>query len=200
MEINKKKSENTIPNIWTAQENLIHFHRILSAGLGVLIALLLVFTLIIGFRDPIVVVKSTADQEFYSSSRSPISIEKKDVENITRRFLNALYVWPEFNGPSLAKEIVPYMEDALVGKIIETQVQKYGKDFKGKKLAQEIAFVTVEVLEDRVVCIFDRILKIEGVPLVIPTEVTLSMLRGGNTRANPMGVFVSGILEHEGTK
>lgn len=195
-----EKSKNTIPNIWTAQENLIHFHRMLSAGLGGLIAILLILTVIIGFRDPIVVVKSAAEQEFYPSSRSPVSIEKQDVENITRRFLDALYVWTEFNGQTLSKEIVPYMEEALVGKIVETQTQKYGKDFKGKKLAQEIAFVKIEVLEDRVVCSFDRILKIEGVPLVIPTQVTLSMLRGSSTRANPMGVFVSGILEHEGAK
>ena len=195
-----EKIKNTVPNIWTAQENLIHFHRMLSAGLGGLIVILLILTVVIVFRDPIVVVKSEVEQEFYSSARAPISIEKKDIENVTRRFLDALYVWPEFNGQALAKEIVPYMEDSLVGKVIETQTQKYGKDFKGKKLAQEIAFVKVEILEDRVVCTFDRILKIEGIPLVIPTEVTLSMLRGSGTRINPLGVVVSGILEHEGAK
>ena len=195
-----EKSKNTIPNIWTAQENLIHFYRVLSIGLGVLALVLLVVAVTFGFRDPIVVVKSATEQEFFPSARAPVSIEKKDVENITRRFLNALYVWSEFNGQALAKEITPYAEEALVGKIVETQTLKYGKDFKGKKLAQEISFVSIEVLEDRVVCSFDRILKIEEIPLVIPTKVTLSMLRGSSTRENPMGVFVSGILENEGAK
>jgi hypothetical protein len=195
-----EKSKNTIPNIWAAQENLIHFYRVLSAGLGGLAIVLLAVAVAFGFRDPIVVVKSKGEQEFFVSRRAPVSIEKKDVENIARRFLDALYVWPEFNGQALAKEIVPYAEEALVRKIIETQALKYGRDFKGKKLAQEISFVKVEVLEDRVVCSFDRILKIEGIPLVIPTEVTLSMLRGSSTRENPMGVFVSGILENEGAK
>ncbi|MBX2994081.1 MAG: hypothetical protein KF681_04650 [Bdellovibrionaceae bacterium] len=195
-----EKSKNTIPNIWTAQENLIHFYRLLSAGLGGLAVILLVVAVAFGFRDPIVVVKSDDAQEFFVSRRAPVSIEKKDVENITRRFLDALYVWPEFNGQALAKEIAPYAEEALVGKIVETQALKYGKDFKGKKLAQELSFVKVDVLEDRVICTFDRILKIEGIPLVIPTEVTLSMLRGSSTRENPMGVFVSGILENEGAK
>lgn len=195
-----EKSKNTIPNIWTAQENLIHFYRVLSAGLGGLAVILLVVAVAFGFRDPIVVVKSKEAQEFFVSRRAPVSIEKKDVENITRRFLSGLYVWPEFNGQALAKEIAPYAEEALVGKIVETQALKYGKDFKGKRLAQEISFVKVDVLEDRVVCTFDRILKIEGIPLVIPTEVTLSMLRGSATRENPMGIFVSGILENEGAK
>ncbi|MBX3033547.1 MAG: hypothetical protein KF865_06440 [Bdellovibrionaceae bacterium] len=195
-----EKSKNTIPNIWTAQENLIHFYRLLSIGLAGIAIGMAVIAGILGFQDPIVVVKSEEAQEFFNSRRAPVSIEKKDVESITRRFLDALYVWPEFNGQALAKEIAPYAEDALVGKIVETQALKYGKDFKGKKLAQEISFVKVDVLEDRVVCTFDRILKIEGIPLVIPTEVTLSMLRGSSTRENPMGVFVSGILENEGAK
>lgn len=195
-----EKSKNTIPNIWTAQENLIYFYRLLSIGLAGIAIGMAVIAGILGFRDPIVVVKSEEAQEFFVSRRAPVSIEKKDVESITRRFLDALYVWPEFSGQALAKEIAPYAEEALVGKIVETQALKYGKDFKGKKLAQEISFVKVDVLEDRVVCTFDRILKIEGIPLVIPTEVTLSMLRGSSTRENPMGVFVSGILENEGAK
>lgn len=195
-----ERSKNTIPNIWTAQENLIHFYRVICVALGGLAVILLVVAVAFGFRDPIVVVKSQSEQEFFVSLRAPVSIEKKDVEKVTRRFLDALYVWPEFSAQALTKEITPYAEEALVEKIIEKQALKYGKDFKGKKLAQEITFVSVEVLEDRVVCSFDRILKIEGIPLVIPTEVTLSMLRGNSTRENPMGVFVSGILENEGAK
>lgn len=195
-----EKSKNTIPNIWAAQENLIHFYKVLSAGLGALALVLLMVASALGFRDPIVVVRSATGQEFYPSTRGPVSLEKGDVENITRRFLSALYVWTEFSGQSLAKDIAPYAEEALVGKIIESQSAKYAKVFKGKRLAQEISFVKVTVLEDRVVCSFDRILKVEGVPLVIPTELTLSMLQGGPTPQNPMGVFVSGILENEAAK
>lgn len=195
-----EKSKNTIPNIWAAQENLIHFYKVLSAGLGALAFVSLMVAGALGFRDPIVVIRSTMGQEFYPSTRGPVSIEKSDVENITRRFLSALYVWTDFNGQALAKDIAPYAEEALVGKIIESQSAKYAKVFKGKKLAQEISFVKVTVLEDRVVCAFDRILKVDGIPLVIPTELTLSMLQGSPTQQNPMGVFVSGILENEAAK
>lgn len=198
--MNKTKVENSVPNIWTAQENLIHFYRMVAVGLAALAAVLLVLSIVISFRDPIVVIRSSDNQEFHPSSRAPVSIERKDVENITRRFLSVLYVWSEFNAQTLAKDLVPYVEDALVAKVVEAQAQKFGKDFKGKKLAQEITFVSVDVQEDRVVCTFDRILKIEGIPLVIPTEVTLSMLRGSSTKENPMGVFVSGIMENEGAK
>lgn len=194
------KSKNTIPNIWTAQENMIHFYRILSLGLGALAIISLVVSVAASFRDPIVVLKSGMSQEYHHSQRAAVAIEKADVERMTRKFLEALYVWPEFNRQALAKEITPYVEDALVEKIVETQASKYGKDFKGKKLSQEIIFVKVDVFDDRVVCTFDRVLKIENIPLVIPTQVTLSMLQGGPTRLNPMGVFISGIIENEGSK
>lgn len=194
------KSKNTMPNIWIAQENRIHLYRVLALGFSFLTIMLLIILVIAIFRDPIVVLKSSDGQEFYPSHRASASIEKRDVEVISRRFLNALYVWTDFNSQSIGKDINPYVEDTLAEKVVETQSHKYGKDFKDKRLAQEIAFVKITVLDDRVECIFDRILKIEGIPLIIPTEVTLSMLRGNPTRINPMGVFISGIIENEGSK
>lgn len=192
--------ENSIPNIWKAQENMIRFYKLLSIGLGGVVLLLLVFVLAAFFRDPIVVVKNGAVQEFYPSKRTKTAIEKADVEAFSKRFLTALYVWSEFNGQKVAREIAPLVEEALIPKIVDAQTQKYGKQFKDKKLSQAITFVNVEVLDDRVVCRFDRVLKIEGIPLVIPTEVSLAMLQGSQTELNPMGIYVSGIAERDGAK
>lgn len=192
--------ENSIPNIWKAQENLIRFYKLLSIGLGSVVLLLVVFVMLAFFRDPIVVVKDGAMQEFYPSKRARAEVQKADVEAFSKRFLTALYVWPEFNGEKLAREIGPLAEDALVGKILDAQAQKYGKQFKDKKLSQAITFVKVEVQDDRVLCRFDRVLKIEGIPLVIPTEVSLAMLQGSQTDMNPMGIYVSGITERDGAK
>lgn len=195
-----ENKQNTVPNIWTAQENLLHFYRVLTAGLGLLAVLMLILTAVVYFRDPIVVVKAAAKHEFYPSSRGQVSVEKIDVEEFTKQFLEALYVWPSFNEGALVKEISPFAEDGLVSKIIDAQVAKYGKTLKDKKLEQSLAFVKINVLEDRVTARFLRILLIEGIPLTVPTEVTISMVQGTATRANPMGIFVSGVMEHEGAK
>ena len=194
------KEENSIPNIWKSQENLIRFYKLLSIGLGAVTVLLLVFMAAMFFRDPIVVVKDAGTQEFYPSKRAKAQLEKPDVEAFSKRFLTALYVWSGFSGEKLRKEISSLAEDALVPKVVDSQMQKYGKEFKDKKLAQAITFVSVEVLEDRVVCRFDRVLKIEGISLVIPTEVTLSLLQGNQTALNPMGIYVAGITERDGAK
>lgn len=194
------KNQNSIPNIWTAQQNLLHFYKVLTVGLGLLAVLMSVFIGIIYFRDPIVVVKASARQEFYPSVRGQAKVEKVDVEDFTKQFLAALYVWSDFNENTLAKEITAFAEDGLISKVIDAQTAKYGKLLKGKRIEQSIAFVKVKVLDDHVQANFLRVLLIEGIPLTVPTEITISMIQGTPTRQNPMGIYVSGIIEREGAK
>ena len=193
-------NKNSIPNIWAAQEKVLHLFKFLSLGLGTIGIFILMILVVQTFRNPIVIVRSNGEQEFYPTERKRASLEKGDVEAFTKRFLASLYVWNDFNGSKIAHEIAPFAEEGLVQKVVDTQNQKFSKELKGKHLAQAITFVSVEVFDDRVVSRFDRVLKIEGIPLIIPTEVTLSMIQGEPTRLNPMGVYVSGITENENAK
>lgn len=196
----KEKLKNTIPNIWASQENLIYFYKVVASGLALLVLFMLALNVMVSFQNPIVIMKDSVKMEFYPSERSPTEIGKKEVEAFTKKFLAALYVWPQFQEDLLAKEIYPFAENSLVEKFVNAQSSKLGKELKSKKLAQAITFIDVQVKEDKVLCRFDRVLKIEGLPLVIPTEVTLSMIQGSSTRLNPMGIYVSGIMEHEGKR
>ena len=193
-------NKNSIPNIWTAQEKVLHLYRLFSLGLGSLSALLVVVLIVQSFRNPVVVVRSNGEQEFYPTERKAAPLEKGDIEAFTKRFLASVYVWSDFNGQTLAHEIAPFAEDGLAQKVIDGQGQKYAKELKGKHLAQAITFVSVEVFDDRVIAKFDRVLKIEGIPLIIPSEVTLSMVQSDPTRLNPMGIYVSGITENDHAK
>jgi len=193
-------NKNSIPNIWTAQEKVLHVYKLLSLGLGIFALLIMVIYLVQSFRNPIVVVRSGSVQEFYPTERKRAPLEKTDVEAFSKNFLASLYVWDDFSGEKLAREIAPFAETGLVQKVIDAQTQKYVKELKGKRIQQAITFVRVDVMDDRVVCRFDRVLKIEGIPLIIPTNVTLSMIQGDPTRMNPMGIYVSGIAESENAK
>ncbi len=195
-----KKTENNVPNIWIAQENVIQFYKVVSACLGVLVLGLSVTLIASYFRDPIVVVKTNSETEFYPSTRAKTAIGKSEVTQFTKQFIAALYVWPQFETETLKKEVSVYLEDELLEKLMAAQVQRYVKELKNKKMSQAVTSIEVEVLPDKVVARFDRLLKIEGVPLVIPTELNISMIEGPRTRLNPMGIYISGILEHEGTK
>lgn len=195
-----KKTENNVPNIWTAQENVIQFYKVVSATLGVVVIGLGVALLISNFRDPIVVIKNDAEIEFYPSARQKTVVGKNEVTQFTKQFIAALYVWPEFNADSLKKEVSTYIEEDLLEKLMNAQIQRYVKELKNKKMSQAVTSIEIEVMSDKVVAKFDRLLKIEGVPVVIPTELNISMIQGPSTRVNPMGIYISGIIEHEGAK
>jgi hypothetical protein len=196
----ENKTENTVPNIWEAQENTIYLYKIISLTLGAVLVSALGFIAISYFKNPIVIVQSPDKIEYYPSLRKTIEVGKPEVESFTKEFLTALYVWPDYNADRLKKEIAPFVEEELLGKLIDAQNQKYEKDLKGKKLSQAITFIEIEVLGDKVVARFDRILKLEGVPLVVPTEITLNMLKGSSSHPNPMGIYITGVTENEGAK
>lgn len=193
-------NKNSIPNIWAAQEKVAHTYKLVSFGLAGFVALLIVGMLAMGLQNPIVVVRTHGGQEFYPTERKRAPIEKADVEEFTKNFLASLYVWREFNGERIAHTVASFADRALVAKVVDAQSQKYVKELKGKKIAQAITFLEVDVQDTKVVCRFDRVLKIEGIPLVIPAEVTLAMEQGEPTRLNPMGIYVTGILENENAK
>jgi hypothetical protein len=194
------KETTKLANVWSAQENQIHFYKMMSIGLGALALFVLIFTVMAYFRDPIVVVRTRVAQEFYGVNRTEVKIGKSEIEDFVYQYLKALYVWESFDPIRIAAEIRPFSNDGLVQKIMETQTRKFGKVHE-KKIAQDLAFVKVHVSDDHVTATFLRILTVEGIPLVVPTELTFSLIEGRRTRFNPMGVYVSGITESEnGTK
>lgn len=195
----KEKKENTVSNIWTAQENLIHFYKVISLGLGALVAIVFIFALIAYFKDPIVVIQNTSGQEFYPAARKSVTVKAEDVEAFVLDYLKSLYIWDRFDPKKLSDEISPFSEEGLVPKLMDGQIQKFGKN-QDKKLSQDLSFVSVKILKDRVICSFMRVLKIEGIPLVVPTELTLSLVEGSRTRSNPKGIYISGIIENERAK
>lgn len=192
--------KNSVPNIWSAQENVIRTYKMTSLGLGAVVIILILGLIAQMYQNPVVVVRSGSDQEFYIGQRQPVAIGKPEVEAFTRNFLKELFEWDVFNGDLLGRTLSPFVSAALTDKIVGAQQQRYVKDLKGKKVAQSIASVVVDVQDTKVVCRLDRILRIEGVPLVIPTEITLTMEQGPKTRLNRMGIYITGILENTSAK
>lgn len=195
-----RSSENSVPNIWKAQENAIHLYKIAIMTLVAALTVSFMFLVMNYFRNPLVIVKSEQEIEYYPTQRRPIEIGKPEIELFTKEFLKSLYVWTDYNTERIKKDIAPYVESELSTKLMDGQSQKYEKDLKGKKLSQAITFVDVDVLNDKVIAHFDRVIKIEGIPLIMPTELTLTMVKGTPTALNPMGVYITGVEEHEGSK
>ena len=194
------QTKKSVPNIWASQENLIRILKLATMSLGALVVALIIAIVAVSLRPPLVVVDKLGHHDFYPASHENVQLTPEDIATFSKGFLDALYVWSDFAAGTLRSSVSPFVDADLLEKIVDAQSSRYSKELKGKKLEEALTFVKVDVLSDRVVCHMDRVLKINGLPLVIPTELSLSMIQGAKTRINPMGIYIVGITEHEGAR
>ena len=61
-----------------------------------------------------------------------------------------------------------------------------------------MAGISVQVTKESTIAIFDVVLRVDDIPLIVPTQVALQLVKGVPTEWNPMGLYVNNITIHEG--
>jgi hypothetical protein len=179
---------------------MLQLHRVINWVVGGVGAALILVIVIMAFQSPLVVVMRGDDKNYYQSARKSDSITEKDVEKFVRDFLEQMFDWNRLQPEVILRQISPLVTSGLSDRIKQELIQRAEKDFKGKNLSEAIANIQVQVTDKNVVASFDKVLRIDGFPLVIPTEISFNIIRGSPTRWNPMGLYVNGLVEHEGPK
>ncbi len=179
---------------------MLHLHRILNAVAGGVVAILIIVIVVMSFQSPLVIVTDGFDKHYHQTERKADSITEKDVENFVRDFMDQLFNWDQLAPEVILRQVSPLVTSGLLDRIRLELSQKVEKDFKGKTLSQEIVRIKIQVTSKEVIASFEKVLKINGVSLVIPTQMAFNIIRGSSTRWNPMGLYVNGLIEHEGTK
>ncbi|MBX3034589.1 MAG: hypothetical protein KF865_11750 [Bdellovibrionaceae bacterium] len=179
---------------------MLHLHRVLNAVAGGVVAVLIIVIVVMSFQSPLVIVTDGFDKHYRQTERKADSITEKDVENFVREFMDQLFTWEKLSPEVILRQVSPLVTSGLLDRISLELSQKAEKDFKGKTLSQEIVGVSIKVTPKEVIASFDKVLKINGVSIVIPSQMSFNIIRGGSTRWNPMGLYVNGLIEHEGTR
>ncbi len=177
---------------------MLHLHRALNFAVGGVVAILIGVIIVMSFQSPLVILMSGHEKRYYQTERKQDSITERDVENFVRDFLEQLFTWDQLAPEVIIRQVSPLVTSGLLDRIRQELIQKTEKDFKGKTLSQGIVGVKIKVTPKEVIASFDKVLKINGVPLVIPTQMAFNIIGGGSTRWNPMGLYVNGLVEHEG--
>ena len=166
---------------------------------GVIVALIIAL-MVMALQPPLVVVVNGQDRRHYQSERKPESITEHEVEWFVRDFLEQMFNWNSLSPEVILKQVAPFVTDGLGNKIRQELTLRAEKDFKGKNLSEGITNIQVQVTEKSVLASFDKVLRINGLPLVVPTQMEFNIIRGSSTRANPIGLYVNGLIEHDGAK
>ncbi len=151
-------------------------------------------------QNPLVIVLEGNSKRYAQSTRRNDSITEQDVENFVREFLQQMFIWEILSPDTILRQVSPLATEGLLDRVKQELLKQSEKNFKGKTLSQAIANVKVTVTDKNVIATFDKVLRIDGVPLVIPSEIAFGITRGSQTRWNPMGLYVNGLVEREGAK
>lgn len=175
-----------------------HIMKILCTGQIVVIVLLVSLCFFMRDDTPIVVTKNGQNSLYSFGEREVIQITKNNIKDFIQKYIFLRYEWGgELNVKEVVKRLEPLTTDGFKRKTAILLDGLRTKDFKGKSLDQGHTLPRVVVNDKSTTASFDRVLRINGVSLVIPTQISFSLVKGEKTVWNELGLYVNGTTIHE---
>lgn len=176
----------------------LQFFKLLSFLGAASVVLCLIITIGGAFSNPTVIIKSKLENCFVEANRASIEITNDDISRFVQNWIVNRYEWQTLNEDQLIRNISPFTTNGLLSKIQEQFRTGAEKEFKDKAVSQYVSKnIRVDLTDNKVVATFDRILRVSGVPLIDPAQMSFTLVKGTKTKLNPLGIYVNGITEHK---
>lgn len=159
--------------------------------------------------NPVVVTESCGEKTFFEGKREKLKITDEDVTTFIERWVTLRYSWSEFNAEKIIKAIAPLTTDGLQERLKDLLGKKAPANakagtttqatpaLKDQQIAEHVAELQVTLSDHEAVAAFDRIVRINGIPVILPSQVSLQIIQGPVTRWNRLGLYVNGVIEHD---
>ncbi len=183
-------------NHWYQLHRVLRLYKLLGIGcllLSFLLACLLIWQL---NQAPAVVAIKGEEQTFLMGERRPVEISNRMVEQFILEFVERRYTWKAFNPQQILERISCLSTPELRKRLQKALGDKAHTESKGESLEQYVAFVRPVLKEDSALVSFDRILRMEGMPLASPVQLSLKIVQGERVPCNPLGLYVHGVNEY----
>lgn len=184
-------------NQWTALNKFLFLYK--ACGLGLLVVCLIISGLCISLanKDPIVILSSDNDFFYFQGQHTNVNLTETDIKRFTESFVKRFYNWQELEPETILKNVGPLVTDGFKENTLLNMKNRKEKEFSGKKIQQSATGVIVQVNKDSTLATFDVILRVDGIPLIVPTQIALSLVRGAKTEWNPMGLYVNSLTQFD---
>ncbi len=190
------KRKNPLPS-WLGLNRELDRQKLLSLILSAINAILVIVITYLVLSPPLVITEDRGKKDYSIARRVNVEVTSRDLEDVASQFILARYQWDQFDRTSIVKGITPFITNKLTGKI-KKELTKLAKQFpKDKLISQSVANIQSEVTMEKIKVSFDRILKVDGLPLVTPIEVEFLMMEGNSNQLNPLGIYINNIIQYE---
>ena len=183
-------------NNWIQLNRALLLCKVLGVGsmvLGFALAILLFFKM---NEDPIVIIYEGVNKEYLTGERSGDKITQSDLKKFIIDFVKYRYTWERFDPEAILNDI----SCKLTGRFLKNLEKKLAIDErkKGKdELEQYAAFIQANINDEQFSALFDRVVRVKGIPLVTASWVSLDIVQDRKTPCNPMGLYVDGVREKD---
>ena len=194
-----EQNQNSVPsNQWNALNRFLFIYKAAGAAIALICVMLVVLCILLTNRRQIVVMASDQEAFYFIQKDSNSEIKEQDVKNFVQRFVKNYYNWNELLPEKILTSICPLATEGFKENTLPVLRVRKDKEFLGKKLQQSVAGVSIQVSKEATIATFDVVMRVEGIPLVVPMQVSFQLVMGDKTEWNPLGLYVNSVTEHEG--
>lgn len=169
-----------------------------GAALALVCLVLAVLAIMLVNRKPIVVLITESDRLYLMGKPAMANLTEGNIRSFTEQFVKSYYEWNALEPEKIAQGVTPWVTDGFRAKALSLLKDRKEKEFAGKAIRQNVSSLSVEVTKDSTIALFDVVLRVDGIPLIVPTQVSLQLVKGSPTEWNPMGLYINGATVHEG--
>jgi len=182
---------------WFEVNNELRIYKIAALTLIFILAMMSVLLCFSYKQDPIVILSDKNSRHYYLGKKGGDVPNKEDVEAFLKEFIVFRFTLDPKRVPQVLKELTPLSTPAY----LDALSKQLEKEMNGVKdfgdFNQTVANVEVSVSDKQVLAKFDKIVRLKGLAMVIPTEASFQIVKDSFTKWNLMGILVNGVLEHE---
>ena len=186
------------PNQWVALNKILYVYKAIGVTLGVICLSLSLLSIYLATKPPVVVIQRDQKRTFHYPTKRGVEISQEDVSSFISDYIQLRYTWEELDSEVILKNISPLTTRGFQRKVKARLDKESGGKGLNKKISQQVTYIQPVVTEKEASVSFDRIIRIEGTPLIAPAQATFQIIKGRATAWNPMGLYVNGVIINEG--
>jgi hypothetical protein len=195
----QEKEKNKTVSQWMFVNNMQH---VLKATIGLLTVYCFVITTLcftLQDKTPIVAKDVNGEIFYLSGEKKKIPVQKGNIRRLIDTYIKLRYEWDgKLNIEKVTRNISPFVTEGFRRKTKAMLKHLKDKEFKGKKLDQGHTKARVQVTDKKTIAQFDRVLRINDIPVPIPTQISFEIVRGEVSVWNLLGLYINGVTIHEG--
>lgn len=181
---------------WFGINRELKLYRMATVFLIMICSVMAVTIAIILNPTPIVIDTALGNRNYLIGKRISSGPTQEDVKVFLAEFIKHRYEIKNGQQKNIIKNILPLSTEGYLA-ALKSEMEKDQTASPITDLEQYVANIQLTVNAKEALAKFDKIVRFNGLPLLIPTEASFQIVKDTPTEWNPYGILVNGVVEHE---